>query len=558
MSSVEPLPVRVERAIAWIRSEGLRALRPALTLSALAAIGAYLALAAVHLRYPFELEWMEGGMVDHIRRVVAGQPVYVKPSIDFSPYIYPPLYYYVAGAAAKALGVGFFSARLVSVASSLGVFAIIARFVQRETGSRFHAVVAVGFYAGTYHAAAGFYDLARADSLFVLLLLGGLYLVRFHPSRRARVAASALFWLAFLTKQTAPLVFAPVALHLAIAERRRSLWFIAPALAAMIASVVVLDRMNDGWFTYFVWWVPRHHPVVRKLLWEYWTKDLMSTLAVSCLFSLYYFLVETKAEGRRFYLLALVGALGVGWSGRLHHSGWYNVNMPVYAMLAILFGLALHAAAARAAAHDAGRPRGGEAFVLGAALLQFACLAYDPRQYVPTAADRAAGEHLLATIRGIPGDVFVPAHGYLTALAGKRTFTHEVAFRDLASAEGGGPGGRGPGARARARRLRAAVRRGAARHGLGAGALRQVLRQGQGQEALRLARRVLSGDRAAGAAEGALSAEVRRSPSRPATEGSCSCATTSSRSVPARRCSSSRPSARGSSRRTWGRPTSSG
>src|SRR6185369_11021976 len=125
---------------------GFRLLRGTLLLLAISALGSYLVLAVIHLRYPFELEWMEGGSVDHVRRIVAGQKLYVKPTLDFAPFIYTPLYFYVAAASAKILGVGFFSARLVSFVSSLVALALVARFVQRETRSPFHGLLAAGLY----------------------------------------------------------------------------------------------------------------------------------------------------------------------------------------------------------------------------------------------------------------------------------------------------------------------------------------------------------------------------------------------------------------------------
>ena len=45
---------------------------------------------AFRLPHLFEIEWMEGSMVDHVRRVIDGQPLYVAPSLDFVPFIYPP------------------------------------------------------------------------------------------------------------------------------------------------------------------------------------------------------------------------------------------------------------------------------------------------------------------------------------------------------------------------------------------------------------------------------------------------------------------------------------
>ncbi len=35
----------------------------------------YVGLALARASYPYELEWMEGGMVEHVRRVLEGVPI---------------------------------------------------------------------------------------------------------------------------------------------------------------------------------------------------------------------------------------------------------------------------------------------------------------------------------------------------------------------------------------------------------------------------------------------------------------------------------------------------
>ena len=48
--------------------------RAALAAVALGFIVQYVQLAIVRAQYPFELEWMEGSMVDHVRRVLVVPP----------------------------------------------------------------------------------------------------------------------------------------------------------------------------------------------------------------------------------------------------------------------------------------------------------------------------------------------------------------------------------------------------------------------------------------------------------------------------------------------------
>jgi hypothetical protein len=55
---------------------------------------------------------------------------------------------------------------------------------------------------------------------------------------------------------------------------------------------------------------------------------------------------------------------------------------------------------------------------------QYVVLFYNPASRIPDTRDKQAGEHLLKTIKSYSGDVFIPFHNYLAALAGKKTYAH--------------------------------------------------------------------------------------------------------------------------------------
>src|SRR5437899_11890330 len=99
-----------------LATRGLWALGLAL---ALAYPLAYVTIALTRMRFPFELEWMEGGVLDHVRRILAGQPLYVAPSLRFTPFIYPPLYFELGAVVCRVLGPGFAQLRLLSFLASL-------------------------------------------------------------------------------------------------------------------------------------------------------------------------------------------------------------------------------------------------------------------------------------------------------------------------------------------------------------------------------------------------------------------------------------------------------
>ncbi|MHC4458094.1 MAG: hypothetical protein ACYS0I_13605, partial [Planctomycetota bacterium] len=73
-----------------------RFFKHALLTVAILYLAVYLILVFLRIQFPFELEWMEGGSVHQIERILEGKKLYVSPSLEFVPYIYPPLYFYVS------------------------------------------------------------------------------------------------------------------------------------------------------------------------------------------------------------------------------------------------------------------------------------------------------------------------------------------------------------------------------------------------------------------------------------------------------------------------------
>ncbi|UCC67086.1 MAG: glycosyltransferase family 39 protein [Armatimonadota bacterium] len=415
-------------------------LRTALLVTASAYLLTYLVVAILRIQYPFELEWMEGGVVDHIRRILAGKPLYVRPSPQFVPFIYTPLYFYLSALVSRILGVGFLPLRLVSFASSIGCLAVIWLLVKRQTSSHFPGILAAGLFAATYPLSDGWFDIARVDSLFLLLLLLAIYMLGPGRTPRSWIAGGVLIWLSFLTKQTALLSSLPIMLSCFLQDRRRSLLLIAAAGVPIWGSNWLLDRIHDGWYGYYVFELPAGPPIVTELLAEFWTKDLLPPLWAACLLSAFY-LWHELARGNRaaggLYLAVAAGLLGGAWVGRLHAGGHENVLLPAYAAIAILFGLAAGTALKliRAAAPD--RRALLEIGLYALCLLQFALLVYHPSRLVPTRDDLEAGREFIATIAAVEGEVFIPDHGYLPALAGKRTHAHGMAVFDVARGDAG-------------------------------------------------------------------------------------------------------------------------
>lgn len=387
----------------------------------------FVVVAALRVSYPFELEWMEGGALAHVERVAAGEPLYVAPSLDFVPYIYTPLYYWVAAGAAAGMGSGFVPLRLISVLSTLGCFGLLVLMGRRESGAWEVGLLAAGLYAATFEVAGAWMDLARVDALFLLLLLGGLYAARWARGAGGLVAAGGLLGLAFLTKQTALVIALPVVAWTLGVHRGLARGACAVAFGLVVGgSALVLDALSDGWYAYYVFTLPKNHEIVPSILVSFWTAGIFRPLGLAFLATVAFF-VGARREQRGFYGLLLLGLVGASYASRIHGGGYVNVLLPLYAGLALTGALG-----ARALWEGAGAHAKPTSLLLGLAILvQFGSLLYNPTDYLPTAADRAAGEELVERLRRIEGDVLVVYHPYLAERAGKASQAQEMAMYDV-------------------------------------------------------------------------------------------------------------------------------
>ena len=342
--------------------------------------------------------------------------------------------FYVSAAVCGAVGVGFVPMRLVSVAATLGSLALIYRLVSRETGSRFAGAMAAGLFVATYGASGFWFDLVRVDMLFLVLVLGGLYLVRFGESGWSACAAGVVLTLAILTKQTAVVVAAPLVVYALATNWRRGVVLALATVGLGVASFVVLDAMHGGWLRYYTLAVPASHRIELPRLLSFWTSGLLKPLFVACGLGLLYVGGELLWGDRkrfRFYGLATAGMLVSAWMPWAKAGGWVNTLLAAHAMLAVLFGLGLHKVVELQASSAYGRQVGREVGLYVVCLLQFGLLARNPLGQVPTRADRAAGEALVARLAAMEGEVFVQSHGYLAGMAGRRGHAHAWAVRDV-------------------------------------------------------------------------------------------------------------------------------
>lgn len=430
----------------------VRTIELASVAAALGYLALYLFFALQRIAYPFELEWMEGGSLEHLMRVLRHQPLFVAPSLDFVPYPYPPFYYYLAAVLSPLFGANLFTLRLISLLSSLLTAALIFRWVQRDAGNGFIAVACAGLFLATWRMSGLFFDVARVDSLFCFLLIASLFLLRFHPGTFGLLGAASLGFLAVMTKQTGAVVVAAVALWCTLLDWNasgRSLsrlleWPLTRGYAIPLAVLVgvgtlLLNGVLDEHFLLHIVNAQQRHGILGWKVGLFLFDDLLTPLPIACLVVAGWLLFARRTAatpgeptaGIVFHLVVLAGILLAGMIPRIKVSGAANSLIPIYAWLAILFGVGLGRLRERARTSPTFRTHFG-AFAALCCLAQLVLLFRLPQGYLPTAADRAGGERFLGELRAVAGEILIPGQGYLAGLAGKRVYAHQMPVSDYA------------------------------------------------------------------------------------------------------------------------------
>lgn len=389
------------------------------------------------LRYPNELEWAEGGMIDMVRRVAAHQSLYTAPSKLFVPYMYTPLYYYASAALGHFTGIHLSTLRLVSLAASTGCLILIFLLVRQWTGKLLPATFACGLFAALDAVAHYWFDLGRVDMLYLFFILAAILLARDGRSILAAIA----FALAFDTKQTALVVAVCVLAH-ELDRPRKLLQGLLTFAALAGASVWFLNHQTQGWFSYYAFRLPSHQAWMVHKLGSFLLRDLVFPLSISlvlivaaCAFKPASFVRNPR---QLLFLLFTTAGLGISCiTARLHLGGTNNVTLPLWAWICILAALSLHSLLEATNEMESSVGAKLRLVLMTACLLQFLQLVESPSQYVPTHQQQLLAQQMNQKIAAIQGNVFVVHNVVDAGSAGKATYANSMAIWDVLRADRG-------------------------------------------------------------------------------------------------------------------------
>jgi len=413
----------------------------AILLVSLVPLARFIGIAFARVGYPFDLEWCEGGTIGHIRVVLAGQQIYRKPSFEFTPYLYPPLYYYVAVLPSLVLGAGHLAPRLLSLVSILGFFVLLGRWVRDETGDPIAGIAAIGVFSATYQLTGFWFDIARVDAFFLFLVFASHMTARAAKTPRRAALVGALIASACFTKQLGIPLAVPALVVLAM--RRVRLGVVAGLVAGALVggAAVALNVRSSGWFYYYVLDLPSRHEIqwyrfgssARTYFLGVTFPMTLAGVAILCGSGF----GRSQRKAWFFHALFIALACSTSFLPFLKTGGYPNGLIPAYAALALASGLGVGALrrARFASALGTVGPRLLACLVL---VIQYEVLDYDPKDALPTAADLTANQKVVARLERLPKPIFVTGSSYYTMMAGQEgVMTDTMGLIDVF--KGGGP-----------------------------------------------------------------------------------------------------------------------
>ena len=382
--------------------------------------------------YRYELEWMEGASLIQVYRIITGQSLYIQPSLQYIPMIYPPLYFYIGAVFAKFIGLGFLPLRIVSFASTLGCLLVIYLAVKDKTSSVLTGLVAAGSFVATFSLGGAWFDIARVDMLFLFLCLASVYIFG-KQTIQTSIAAGFLLSLAFLTKQTAVSIFTVLAVSSLLLFRKQTLPFVCGFALPALLTWFYLNSSTHGLYTYYILTLPATHHVK----WSFLPTAIQAGFKVVAVFFiigfsplLFGFRKVFQDKLHLYYYLTSGGLIATSLLARINDGSFNNTFLPAYAGAAVIFGLGV-----QWLADFLGQYRINKNLILTvlwlAIGLQFVRLFYDPFQQIPTRADRTAGDALVAELQSSPGEVLIPYHNYLALFAGKKIYFHMMTLEEV-------------------------------------------------------------------------------------------------------------------------------
>lgn len=404
------------------------------------------------LSLPFVFEWGEGAGVNQINRILTGAQLYIQPTLEFAPLVYTPFYYYLSAGFSTIIGNVLLSARIISIISTIGSVVLIGLFVHRETGNALLGWISGTLYLACFELSDGFYDLARVDSLYVLIILIAFSVILRAKSRTRYIAFGLILAVGFFIKQSFLIVFLPLQIYLLVKDWKISWAMIAAEIAGLVIPLFLINHITDSWFFYYIFELPKEHGYSLVSAVNFWIGDTLRPLGILFVFSIVFLMayklsIEQKlilakaslADEKKFtprdseirwwiYVLFVAGAAGTAWITRSSNGGGANNGMVIYAALTLSFGLGAGLMLKTKWVKENPWHYALIMLIIG---VQFIGLFYNPFNFLPTEDEIRSNEYIRSRIQDNNLQVLIPYRSHLSGELDQSPQIHIVNLFEL-------------------------------------------------------------------------------------------------------------------------------
>ena len=387
------------------------------------------------LVYPYELDWVEGGMLTSVIEILKGHGLYVEPTISYVPFVYAPIYFYVSALVAKIVGGSLLALRLVSIIASLVSLMMIVLIAAGETKSWFWGFVSAGLLAGLYPASGYWFDLARVDSLFLMFFLIFLYTLRRGDTLFWQISAGVFASLAILTKQAGLTMCLPIiAVYFLLDWRHR----LAPPLTTLVVYggvSLAFILSSDGWYTYYCFSLLLSEPAPETILsfFDFAEAFIVPNILIATVLSILVFLIwffRNSKDQLFIWLTVLVSTIITSYAGKAKVGGVSNAIIPTFAIFSLFLGVSIPEFLNKLQSLPKQYYGVAEIGLCVLVIFQMTQVIYKPWRHAPSPDNYRDGEKALQIVKKFDGNVYIP-NSAISLMAGKSTFAHPSAIWEV-------------------------------------------------------------------------------------------------------------------------------
>ncbi len=399
---------------------------------------AVLTISYLRTLYPYQLEECETVVWELVDRVVIGEPIYVKPSVEFIATLYPPVYMYFGAVMIDIFGASYFPLRLLSVLAMCGSSFLIVRDVWLRTRRWAFGIIAAGLFLVSFQRSGFFMGLARVDSLWVFFLLLSFYLLRHIGSRTGFSLFFVAYLLALFTKQTT-LFFLPGFVVALFRHELSGRWTrIALFVGVQASCLSAVQVATGGWFYFYCFSIPGGHPLFMERFDEFLGNAACPTVLVMILtlpLTLNYYKLNVLRRVLNPLPLLAISALLAAIVGNLKIGGSWNHFIPLFAFNGICSGVLISRWSEHLSEYRNSSKLVAWLRIVPAALIlgQFGCFWHDPRGALASQGNFESQRQIEELIGAAPRPILCFAPYYFMLLNNGESPTHcnPTALQDI-------------------------------------------------------------------------------------------------------------------------------